>query len=97
MNTGEIFITKNLQFLKNSRNYTREQLAAVIGVKKCALSAWLDGRSKPRVEELIKIADHFDITLDVLIRTDMKRWYVVRTGYKLEKIVEQEPKLIIEK
>ena len=93
----EIFISKNIQFLKTSRNYTREQLAGMIEVKTCALSAWLDGRARPKIEELIKIADHFDITIDVLVRTDMKRWYVARSDFKLERIVEQGPKLIVQK
>lgn len=97
MNHSEIHIAENIRFLQRSRNYTRAQLAGFIGVKTCALSSWLDGRAQPRMNDLIKLVEHFDITLDVMVRTDMKKWYVVRTGYKLEKIVEQGPKLVIEK
>jgi transcriptional regulator with XRE-family HTH domain len=97
MNRKELPIAENIRFLQKSRNYTWAQLAGLIGVKTCALSAWLDGRCRPRIDELLSIADHFDITLDVLVRTNMRKWYVVRTDHKMEKIVEQGPKLVIEK
>ena len=95
MSHSKLPLTENIRFLQRSRNYTRAQLAGFIGVKTATLSDWLDGRSRPRIEELLQIADHFKISLDVLVRTEMKKWYVVRKDYKLEKIVEQGPKLII--
>lgn len=94
--TTKLPLAENIRFLQRSRNYTRKQLAGFIGVKTATLSAWLDGRSRPKIEDLLEIVNHFKITLDVLVRTDMKKWYVVRTDYKLEKIVEQGPKLVIE-
>jgi transcriptional regulator with XRE-family HTH domain len=72
-------------------------MAGMLDVTCCALSSWLEGRARPKLEELVKIAEHFDITLDVLVRTDIKKWYVVRDGFNLERIVEQGPKLVIEK
>ena len=96
-NRKEIHLAENIRFLQKSRNYTRAQLACIIGVKTATLSSWLDGRARPRIEEQLEIADHFEINLDVLVRTEMKKWYVARSDFKLERIVEQGPKLIVQK
>lgn len=52
--------------LREKKGYTQIDIAEMIGVKRSAYSLWEIGKRKPDIDDLIKIADIYDVTLDWL-------------------------------
>lgn len=53
--------------LRNQANLSQEQFAELFGVTRQSVQKWESGSSMPELEKLIKIAKHFDITIDSLV------------------------------
>jgi len=61
----------NLSLLMQQKGITQLNLSAKIDVSQETISAYLNGKAKPSVPTLIKIADFFDTTTDYILgRTD---------------------------
>lgn len=69
----KLTIGENISFFLNCRNMTEGQLSNRMGVPAEMVSRWEAGESLPHLYYLINLADIFEITLDELIRTDMKQ------------------------
>jgi len=66
MSTGE-----RIAELRESRKWTQEELAALLGIKRAALSHYEKNRREPDFEILNKLADIFQVSTDYLVgRTD---------------------------
>lgn len=67
-----------MPYLTNLRNLLKErgkseELSKNTGISSGNISDWKSGRSKPALESLIKIANHFDCSVDYLLdRTDVR-------------------------
>ena len=59
--------------LRDSKGVKDADVAKATGITKSTFSDWKNGRSKPKDEKLLKIANYFEVTLDYL-----------RTGNKSE-------------
>lgn len=55
-----------LKTLRESKGYTQEQLGNKIGVRKQTISNWENENVLPSIEQVIKIADIFNCTLDYM-------------------------------
>ncbi len=77
-----MFFSKNLRYIREEKyQITQEALAESLGVSRSALSAYEDSRAEPRILLLIKIAQHFEVTIDELINVDFaqaEKEYVTR-------------------
>ncbi len=56
-------ISKYLQFLRKSNNYTQDDLAKEIGISRQAVSKWENGTTIPNLEVLLKISKLYDMML----------------------------------
>ena len=65
--TMEILIAQRIKDLMRSEKFTQMQLAATIKVGQSSISDWLNAKSEPSVENLWKLADFFDVSVDYLI------------------------------
>ena len=52
--------------LRDAKGVKDADVAKATGVTKSTFSDWKNGRSKPKDEKLLKIAEYFDVTLDYL-------------------------------
>lgn len=68
-----IEIGKNICKLRHERGLTQEQLAEIFGVSITAVSKWENSSSHPDITLLPKIAEYFDISVDVLLGYDMNK------------------------
>ncbi len=66
MNNLYIFC-KNLKDLRTQYGYTQKYVAEKIGIKYQSYQAYEAGISLPTLENFIKLADLFDVSLDYLI------------------------------
>lgn len=57
----------NIRPLRESRNMTQEELANLLGVKPPAVSKWERGLAHPRMDNVARMAQIFDTTMDVVM------------------------------
>lgn len=60
-------VNENIKYLRKKLGYTQEQFAELIGIKRSLVGAYEEGRADPRLNNLVKMAEVFDVTLDALI------------------------------
>lgn len=61
------FKMDNLKEIREKKNMTQTRLSIEVGVSQEVISHYEIGQSKPNVENLIKLADHFKCTTDYLL------------------------------
>ena len=64
-------VSNNIKFLRKKEHLTQEQLALKIGIKRSLVGAYEEGRADPRLNNLLKIAELFNVTVDSLISQDL--------------------------
>ena len=60
-------ISKYLQFLRKSHNYTQDDLAKKLDISRQAVSKWETGTSIPDLEVLLKISKLYNITINDIL------------------------------
>lgn len=58
----------NLKLFRKRNGYTQEQVAERLGVSRQAVAKWERGESLPDIENVIALADMYEITVDSLVR-----------------------------
>ncbi len=64
-------ISENLKFLRKKMGYTQEQMAREAGIKRSLLGAYEEGRADPRISNLLKFSEIFQLAVDDLIGKDL--------------------------
>ena len=68
------------------KRWTGMRLAKVLGVAKSTVSQWLSGKREPKtIDDLIKLADKLDVSLDELVGRDLERGHAMSKLRNLEK------------
>lgn len=75
-------IGKIIKEKRTLRNMTQEELANEFFVSRQLISKWENGKSYPDLEQLLKLSDFFDLTLDELMRGDKKMTKKLNTTIK---------------
>ena len=63
----EMTLSENIRAFRKQRSLTQEQLAEVLGVTPGAVYKWEAKLSVPELPVIIKLADFFDTSVDVLL------------------------------
>lgn len=63
--------SSNLKLLRKRRKLSQEDLALALDTKRSTLSGYENGTSEPNMELLIRISDHFHVSLDKLLKVDL--------------------------
>lgn len=58
----------NLKLFRKQNGYTQEQVAERLGVSRQAVAKWERGESTPDIENVIALADMYEVTVDSLVR-----------------------------
>lgn len=58
--------SKRLKELRKEKKLTQKEIAEQIGIKQNSYSDWETGKNEPNFENLIKLADFFEVSLDWL-------------------------------
>ena len=59
--------SERLIFLRKSRNLTQKQIYSVIGMSAIGYQRYEYGEREPAYQNLIALADYFDVSLDYLV------------------------------
>jgi transcriptional regulator with XRE-family HTH domain len=65
--TDDVAITLKIRDLRQARGISQARLAELLEVSAVILSRWELGRSVPRVEPLVKIAELLDVSVDAVL------------------------------
>ena len=63
----KILVAQRIKDLMKSEKLTQMQLAHALEVGQSSVSDWLNATSEPSIENLWKLADFFDVSVDYLI------------------------------
>lgn len=58
----------NLKVFRKQNGFTQEQVAERLGVSRQAVAKWERGESIPDIENVIALADMYEVTVDSLVR-----------------------------
>lgn len=64
--------SENLQYIRSRAGITQEQLAEQLGVSRQSVSKWESGTSFPEMDTLLRLCDLYAVSLDLLLRGDLK-------------------------
>ena len=88
-------ISKYLQFLRKSNNYTQDDLAEKLGISRQAVSKWETGMTIPDLEVLLKISKIYDITINDILEPKIQPQRI--TDFEqISTISEKELKEVLE-
>lgn len=89
--TATNYFAKNLIFLCKKLRVTQEQLALQVDKRQSTIGNWKNKVSSPDVEDLIRISQFFDISLDDLVLKDLEHVHLFESdaGKKIEDKVHQ--------
>lgn len=65
------FFSKNLEFLRKSKNMTQTELASKINVDQTTIGRWEDGNREPTVGNVANIATVFNVSIPDLLDKDL--------------------------
>lgn len=68
------YIHSNLKFLRKSKEWTQEDFADKLKIKRSLLGAYEEGRAKPNYEVLVTIAKIFEVSLENLITKNLEKY-----------------------
>lgn len=57
----------NIKRLRKNKGLKQQELAEILGIKRNTYSDWENGKTEPSFENLIKLADLFEVSLDCLL------------------------------
>jgi len=63
----DILIAQRIKDSMKNEKLTQMQLAKAIGVGQSSVSDWLNSKSEPSIDNLWKLADFFDVSIDFLV------------------------------
>jgi len=65
------FFGKNIKKIRTVKNLSQQAFADLFGLKRATLGAYEEGRSEPKIETIIKVANSFSIKIDDLLTRDL--------------------------
>ena len=66
-------VSENIKYLRKKLGLTQEQFAEKIEIKRSLVGAYEEGRADPRLGNLMRMADVFGTSVDILISKDVSK------------------------
>lgn len=82
----KIRIAENIRSFRKAAGLTQEQLAEAVGVTVGAVSKWEAGLSNPDLAMIVKLADLFEISVDVLLGYDWKSMSMGQAAARIKEL-----------
>jgi len=65
------FIGENIKKIRLAKNISQAEFASLFNLARPSVGAYEEGRSEPKIETLIKIANNYRISIDVLLTREL--------------------------
>ena len=79
-----------LRELRNKSGLTQNEIANKLGVSGQTILNWENGIYEPKINQLIQLADLFDVTIDYLVERPINNSYADLVCKELEKINKED-------
>lgn len=66
MRTININLGNNIKSLREKKDLDQQQLADILEVPRSTLACWENGIRTPKLEQIVKIANYFNVNLDII-------------------------------
>lgn len=66
-----MYIGERIKFLREKKGYTQEKLEEITDIQKGTISKYENGHNSPSAENIEKIADAFNVSIDYLFGRDI--------------------------
>ncbi len=91
-----------LKRLRQENNWSQEELAEKIGVKRLAVGKYESGQTKPSAETLQRISETFDVSIDYLLsdepdkftKTEINDKTLLEYMSEIEQMSEEEQRFV---
>ncbi|TCI90033.1 helix-turn-helix domain-containing protein [Tenacibaculum sp. M341] len=93
------FFGRNIKKIRGVKGLSQKSFAELFDLKRATLGAYEEGRSEPKIETIIKIANYFSISIDSLLTSDLtvnellrfKEDLTIETDLVTEKVLKNIP------
>ena len=68
-----MYLNTNLKFLRTRNKLTQQDLANALELGRSALNGYEHQQSVPTIETILKISSYFKISVDTLLKVDLKK------------------------
>ena len=88
------YVGQNIKKIRQAKNISQSEFAALFQLSRPSVGAYEEGRTEPKIETLIQISKHFNISIDVLLTKELTSKDVFSLGLlnrKLDKAHESKP------
>ncbi|MEM9324344.1 MAG: helix-turn-helix transcriptional regulator [Bacteroidota bacterium] len=65
------FIGENIKKIRTAKNISQAEFASLFNLARPSVGAYEEGRSEPKIETIIHIANHFRLSIDVLLTREL--------------------------
>ena len=65
---GKLFMYEKYVFLRDKKGVTDYRVAIDTGITKSTFSDWKNGRSVPKIEKLMILANYFGVSIDYFVK-----------------------------
>ena len=62
---------KNIKKIRSVKNLSQQNFADLFDLKRATLGAYEEGRSEPKIDTIIKVANYFSISIDDILTRDL--------------------------
>lgn len=84
----KIYVSENISYLCKESKLSQDDFGQLFEVGKGLISNYIKKRAFPKIETLIKICDHYNITLDSLVRENLLEKNLIGKINKVEEASE---------
>ena len=65
------YFGKNIRKIRIAKKMSQSDFATLFDLKRTAVGSYEEGRAEAKIDTIIRIADHFNLTLDQLLRKEL--------------------------
>ena len=87
-------ISEKIKELREIRNESQNKVSLALNIPRYTYANWEQGRSEPSANDLVKLADYYDVTVDYLLGREDDFGNVVSSGQLTDQLKSDEQKLL---
>lgn len=82
------FIGKNIKKIRQAKNISQSAFAAMFNLARPSVGAYEEERSEPKIETLLAISSHFNLSVDLLLTRELSAADILSMGLLNKKLDE---------
>ena len=80
------YVGQNIKKIRQAKNISQSDFASLFNLSRPSVGAYEEGRSEPKIETLIQISRHFNISVDVLLTKELSSKDIFSLGLLNKKL-----------